>query len=119
MELTKLVLLYVMAGLYVLAGIMHFLKPKFYLRIMPPFIPFHKAIVFVSGVVEVVLGAALFLPEYRSLAAWGVVALLIAVFPANIYHFTSGGRGMKIPKWALAVRLPLQFVLIAWAWWYT
>src|SRR5262245_7611527 len=107
MDSLKLYSMYFMGILYIFAGVMHFVSPKFYLRIMPPFIPFHKQIVFISGVAEILLGLLLFTPGYSRLAAWGVVALLIAVFPANIYHFTSGGRGMKIPKWALLVRLPL------------
>jgi uncharacterized membrane protein len=115
----KLVSLHVMAGFYTLAGIAHFANPKFFLRIMPPYIPWHKPIVYLSGLAEIGLGILLLLPEYSSWAAWGIIALLIAVFPANLYHFTSGGAGMRIPKWALALRLPLQAVLIAWAWWHT
>ena len=115
----KTVSLYVMAGFYTLAGIAHFANPKFFLRIMPPYIPWHKPIVYLSGVAEIGLGILLLLPEYSSWAAWGIIALLIAVFPANLYHYTSGGAGMRIPKWALALRLPLQAVLIAWAWWHT
>ncbi len=115
----KLVSLYVMATFYTLAGIAHFVMPKFFLRIMPPYIPWHKPIVYLSGLAEIGLGILLLLPEYSSWAAWGIIALLVAVFPANLYHFTSGGAGMRIPQWLLALRLPLQGVLIAWAWWHT
>jgi len=76
-------------------------------------------LVYLSGVVEIILGIALIPEATRSLAAWGVIALLLAVFPANIYHFTSKGAGMKIPMWLLTIRLPIQFALMAWAWWYT
>lgn len=110
--------LYLMGSLYVLAGTMHFMRPKFFLRIMPPYIPFHKAMVYISGAIEIALGVALFVPALSPWAAWGVIALLIAVFPANVYHFQSGGAGMKIPAYLLAIRLPLQGVLIAWAYWY-
>lgn len=112
--------LYVMAVLYIAAGAMHFIQPRFYLRIIPPFLKkWDKAIVSVSGVIEIALGILLFFPGYRAAAAWGVIALLIAVFPANFYHWKSGGAGMKLPGWALLVRLPLQGVLIAWAYVYT
>jgi uncharacterized membrane protein len=118
MEL-KIISLYIMAVLYLLAGVMHFARTRFFLKIVPPFLPFKKALVYISGVIEIILGIALIPEATRSLAAWGVIALLIAVFPANIYHFTSKGAGMKIPTWLLAVRLPIQFLLIAWALWYT
>ncbi|MBP7284812.1 MAG: DoxX-like family protein [Leptospiraceae bacterium] len=115
----KIILLYIMALLFISAGTMHFTKTVFFLKIVPPFLPWRKALVYISGVAEILLGIGLVPEATRSLAAWGLVALLIAVFPANIYHFTSKGAGMKIPTWLLAVRLPIQFVLIAWAWWYT
>lgn len=115
----KLVSLYVMAGFYAMAGTAHFIVPKFFLRIMPPYIPWHKPIVYLSGLAEIGLAMLLLVPEYSSWAAWGIIALLVAVFPANLYHFTSGGAGMRIPRWALALRLPLQGVLVAWAWWHT
>ena len=115
----KTVSLYVMAAFFALAGIGHFVITKFFLRIMPPYIPWHKPIVYLSGLAEIGLAVLLMMPQYRVWAAWGVVALLVAVFPANLYHFTSGGAGMRIPKWALALRLPLQVVLVCWAYWHT
>ncbi len=104
-----------MAGLYILAGINHFVSPGFYIKIIPPFLPFKKIINWVSGLAEIVLGVLLFIPEYQSLAAYGIIALLIAVFPANIYHLMKGLRKHKM-VWVLALRLPLQGVLIWWAW---
>ncbi len=108
-----------MAGFYTFAGIGHFVATKFFMRIMPPYIPWHKPIVYLSGVAEIGLGILLIMPAYSSWAAWGVIALLVAVFPANLYHFSSGGAGMRIPQWALALRLPLQGLLMLWAWWHT
>ena len=110
--------LYLMALLYILAGLYHFRNPRVYKAIMPPYLPFHDALVFWSGVAEVVLGLALFFPQTRIWAAWGVIALLIAVFPANVYMLTSG-KFTRIPEWLLYLRLPLQGLLIWWAYQYT
>jgi len=115
----KTISLYTLAAFFIGAGVMHFVATKFFMRIMPPYIPWHKPIVYLSGIAEFGLGILLTQAEYRSWAAWGIIALLVAVFPANLYHYTSGGAGMRIPGWALALRLPLQAVLIAWAYWHT
>lgn len=107
-----------MSVLYILAGINHFLNPKIYERIIPPFFVYKKAINYLSGVAEIILGVGLLIPASSSNAALGIVILLIAVFPANIYHLMLKGAGMKVPVWTLWVRLPLQGVLIWWAWQY-
>ncbi len=115
----KEITLYIMAVLYILAGANHFLNPKFYLHIIPPYIPWHKAMNYISGAIEIVLGILLLYPPYSTLAAWGIILLLIAVFPANVYHLTSSHPKKGIPKWVLYLRLPFQGVFILWAWWYT
>ena len=117
--LLKTISLIVMALFYIVAGINHFRVPKFYLRIMPPYLPNPKLLNALSGIAEVVLGVLLLVPATSQWAAWGVIALLIAVYPANIYHYTSKGAGMNISQQALAFRLAFQFVFIAWAWWHT
>lgn len=109
--------LYAMAALYVLAGILHFVKPRMYLRMMPPWIPYHRFMVYASGVVEIACGVLLLVPGWTSFAAWGIIGLLIAVFPANVYMLTS--RKFKIAPALLWIRLPLQCVLILWAFYYT
>lgn len=109
---------YIMAVLYILAGINHFVNPKFYLRIIPPSLKYKSLINQVSGAAEITLGLTLF-TEWYSWGAWGIILLLIAVFPANVYHLQQKGAGMKIPIWALWVRLPLQGVLIYWAYVFT
>ena len=114
----KEISLYIMAILYIVAGINHFINPKFYLKIIPPYLAFHKWLNWISGLAEIVLGILLFFPEFRSLAAWGIIALLLAVFPANIYHFTSKGKTLPAPTWFLYLRLALQFVLMYWAYLY-
>lgn len=110
--------LYLQALLYIAAGINHFVSPKTYLAIMPPYIPAHNLMVMVSGVAEVVLGIGLLFPATRSLAAWGIMLLLIAVFPANVYMATSN-RFRTFPAWLRWARLPLQGILIWWAHYYT
>ena len=84
MSRTKAVSKYVLAVFMIGAGMMHFAKPDFYVKIMPPYLPAHYELVILSGIFEVVLGALLLVPKLSSLAAWGMIALLIAVFPANI-----------------------------------
>lgn len=106
-----------MSALYVLAGINHFINPKIYLRIIPPALVYLKAINWLSGIAEIILGLML-LTTYQSFASWGIIVLLIAIFPANIYHLMQKGAGMKVPVWGLWLRLPMQGLLIWWAWQY-
>lgn len=115
----------VMAVLYVFAGVMHFVVPELYVQIVPPVFPARLELVYLSGIAEIALGAGLVHPRTRRLAAWGIVALLIAIFPANVYMATSGvviegapgsGDPSDIVRWG---RLPIQALLLAWAWWYT
>lgn len=115
----KLWLKYVFAVLFIVAGLYHFINPAFYLRIMPPYLPWHLFLVYLSGLFESALGLMLLIPKYTRLAAWGLIALLIAVFPANIQMVLNPQLYPNIPPFALWLRLPLQGVLIAWAYWYT
>ena len=108
----------VFAALFVLAGVGHFVRPDFYLRIMPPYLPFHRPLVLLSGVFEVALGVLLLVPRFSRLAAFGLIALLIAVFPANIYLYQHQEIWPLTPLVHL-IRLPLQGVLILWAYLYT
>ena len=110
--------LYVQAFIYIVAGLNHFISPKTYLAIMPPYIPAHNLMVVLSGIAEVVLGIGLLFPATRSLSAWGIILLLIVVFPANI-HMATASRFRKLPAWLRWGRLPLQGVLIWWAYQHT
>lgn len=106
---------------YVLAGTLHFIQPDAYLRIMPPYIPAHVFMVRASGVCEILCGLGLLVPLTRRVAAWGLVALLIAVFPANIYMATNPidtGAASLAPA-LLWGRLALQPLLIWWVLWCT
>lgn len=118
MAILKLVLKYLMAALFVLAGVYHFVKPDFYLRIMPPYFPWHLLLVYLSGGLEIVLGVLLAIPRFTRIAAVGLIALLIAIFPANIHMAANPAMYSEINPIALWIRLPLQGVLIAWAFWY-
>ena len=118
MSQIKAISKYVLAIFMIAAGIMHFVNPAFFLKIMPPYLPLHKELVLVSGVCEVLLGVLLLLPKCSHLAAWGIIALLIAVFPANLYVFQHQDI-LPAPPLIHRLRLPLQGVFILWAYWNT
>ena len=109
---------YLLAVFMVGAGSMHFIKPDFYLKIMPPYLPWHLPLVYVSGFCEMALGVLLLVPRLSRLAAWGIFALLIAVFPANIYIFQHQ-EVLPAPPMVHLMRLPLQGVFLLWAFWHT
>ncbi|TGD78012.1 DoxX family protein [Hymenobacter wooponensis] len=108
---------FLLALLFVGAGVAHFVAPAPFVRIVPPYLPAALLLVYVSGLAEILGGLGLLLPITRQPAGLGLVALLIAVFPANVYMLQTHGAGMPVPVWALWLRLPLQLVLIAWVWW--
>lgn len=109
---------FILAVFMIVAGTIHFAKPDFYLKVMPPYLPAHYELVILSGFFEVVLGLLLFVPKVSKLAAWGIIALLIAVFPANIYLFQNPDI-LPAPPILHLLRLPLQGFLILWAYWHT
>ena len=108
----------IFAAIFVLGGIGHFVATDVYMKIMPPYMPYHRALVLLSGVFEVALGLLLLVPLTSRIAAWGLIALLIAVFPANLSMFKHPEKFALSPT-LLLLRLPLQAVLILWAWIYT
>ena len=111
---------YIFGILYIIAGALHFYMPDFYLKIMPPYLPWHLELVYLSGIIEILLGIGLLLKTTRKWAAYGIIALLIAVFPANIYLAFN-----ELPQQALQtnttvalwIRFPIQVLLIALAYW--
>jgi uncharacterized membrane protein len=100
------------------AGTMHLINPGFFLKIMPPYLPFQQEAVLLSGLFEIGLGLLLQIPRFTRTAAWGIIALLIAVFPANIYVYQHQDL-VPAPPIIHFLRLPLQALLIVWAWWHT
>jgi uncharacterized membrane protein len=122
MSRLKTPLLWLMGIFYIGNGVNHFVNSEFYLPLMPPYLPLHLELIYLSGLAELVLGIAVLVASVRRLAAWGIILLLIAIFPANVhvalYNVSLGGaeEGAGIWNW---VRLPFQAVFVAWAWWYT
>ena len=106
------------AGLFIVAGVGHFVSTDFFVKIMPPSLPYHRELVWLSGAIEVALGIMLLAPRTSRLAAWGLIALLIAVFPANIYMYQHADL-FPFPPITLLLRLPAQGLLILWAYAYT
>ena len=102
------------AALFVAAGVGHFAATEFYLKIMPPYLPWHRPLVLLSGAFEIALGIMLLIPRTSRLAAWGIIALLVAVFPANVFMVQHAEKFPLSPP-LLLLRLPLQGVLILWA----
>ncbi|MFY0482370.1 DoxX family membrane protein [Flavobacterium sp. PLA-1-15] len=107
--------LYLMALLYILAGVNHFVKPRMYIKIIPPSFPKPALLNKISGFAEIILGILLCLPAFTKFAACGIIVLLIAVFPANLYMYQNPKAGFGLPKYMLFLRLPLQALLMIWA----
>lgn len=106
-------------ALFAFAGANHFLHTAFYVSIMPAYLPWQTALVYVSGAFEIVLGLMLFFPRAERLAAWGMIALIIAVTPANVQMAIHSELYPDFSPFVLWARLPLQGVLIVWAYWFT
>jgi uncharacterized membrane protein len=105
---------YAIAAIFVAAGAAHFAWPGVYEKIVPPYLPERRRLVEISGLFEILGGIGAAVPATRAPAGWGLIALLIAVFPANVYMATDAARFPGIPVWALWGRLPLQLLLIRW-----
>ena len=110
--------LYLMAALYIFAGVMHFVKPKMYLRIMPRYIPNHKLMITLSGVEEIGLDVGLCFPKTKNIAIYGIIAMLLVFLLVHFYMLSGEKQAAGIPKWILILRIPLQFSLIYWAYLY-
>ncbi|MDR5590886.1 MauE/DoxX family redox-associated membrane protein [Christiangramia sp. SM2212] len=110
--------LYLMSSMYIIAGIFHFIKPKMYMRIMPRYLPAHKLLVYLSGLAEIALGIGLCFPSTKDFSIYGIIIMLLVFLLVHFYMLSSKKAGAGIPTWILIVRLPLQFLLIWWAWFY-
>ena len=117
--IAKYILIIISSIFYVLVGIKHFIDPNFFLAIVPPYLPYHLELVYISGLFEILFGVMILFPKYRYWGSVGLIILLIAVFPANIYLFQSVeaqkaiGASQEIATW----RLPVQGIFILVAYW--
>ena len=109
----------IMSIFYVGVGIKHFTNPMWFIKIVPPILPFKLSLVYISGIFEILLGTMLLFPVTRYIAAWGLILLLIAVFPANIYLAMTNGAALNTTPLIAWGRLPFQFVFIAIAYWHS
>jgi uncharacterized membrane protein len=100
--------------LFIVAGANHFASPDSYQAMMPPLLPWPLALIYISGAAEILGGAGVLLPRVRRIFGWGLIALLVAVFPANIFAAIHGFHGGSIERVILIARLPFQAVLMAW-----
>ena len=115
----KTISIIIMTLFYIGAGINHFINPDWFVRIVPPILPFKITIVYISGIFEVILGSLLIFPKTRFIAGWGLILLLLAVYPANIYVALTNGKAMDTTPIIAWGRLPFQFALIALAYWHS
>jgi uncharacterized membrane protein len=110
--------IYLMSMVYLFAGLTHFLFPGTYLQVIPKYLPWHRPTVYLSGAIEILLGVALLITEVLSLAAVGVILLLIAVLPVHVEQFRRKEARLGFPLWVVILRQPIQLLLIWWAWQY-
>ncbi len=112
--------LWFLAVFFILAGVNHFRVPVVYVAMIPPWLPWPEALNAVAGACEILGGVAVLFPPLRSVAGWGLIALLVAVFPANLHVALMGHMpGFSYSPLVLWLRLPFQAVLIAWVAWVT
>lgn len=110
----KTVSLVLLATFFVVAGANHFLNPRPYLAMIPPYIPFPDLANLLSGAAEITGGIAILVPHIRRIAGWELLILLVAVFPANVHVALHGWDGVAIPTWIFWARLPFQLLIAAW-----
>ena len=115
----KTISIIIMSLFYIGAGINHFINPDWFVRIVPPILPFKITIVYISGIFEVILGCLLIFPKTRFIAGWGLILLLLAVYPANIYVALTNGKAMDTTPMIAWTRLPFLFVFIGLAYWHS
>ena len=115
----KTISIIIMSLFYIMAGTNHFINPDWYVRIVPPILPFKTEIVYISGILEIILGTLLIFPKTRFIAGCGLILLLVAVYPANIYVALTNGEVMDTTPLIAWGRLPFQFVFIGLAYWHS
>jgi uncharacterized membrane protein len=108
-----------LAIFFIVAGLAHFVAPSIYATMMPPWLPAPRLMIYLSGLAEIFFGIGILITRTRRLAAWGLIALLIAIFPANLHvaFHPEAAAALSLSQLALFIRLPFQLLFIAWVWW--
>ena len=119
LPMIKILSIYIMGIFYIIVGVKHFQDPGWFVQIIPPILPYKYALVYISGLFEVLLGVLLMTPKSQSIAAKGLIILLICVYPANIYLAQTNGAALGISPLIAWGRLPFQFVFIGLAYWHS
>ena len=114
----KFITILIMSCFYMNVGVKHFVEPEWFLQIMPPNFPHHYQAVYWSGFFELLFGFLLINPKTRFIAGWGIIFVMITVFPANLYLAVNDGAVMGISKELSWGRLPFQYVFIGLAYWH-
>lgn len=109
---------YVLGVLLVFIGVLHLQKPKPFIKIIPPYLPYPKNLVLWSGLLEMIFGFMLMNAESQRIAAIAILILLVLYFPVHIFMLTNKEASLGLPKWVLVLRIPLQFVLLYWTYQY-
>lgn len=119
MTLVTIIARWLLAAFFILAGANHLRDPALYLPMMPSYLPWPYALVIISGIAEIAGGLGLLIPQTRRWAGWGLILLLLAVFPANLHMALNNTQlpGMHLSPLVLWLRLPVQIIFIAWVWW--
>ena len=115
----KLISIFIMSLFYISIGIKHFTDTDWFIKIMPPYLPLHKELVYISGIFEIIFGIMLLFDKVRYFASWGLILLLVAVFPANIYLAQTNGLAIGVSPFIAWGRLPFQVVFILIAVWHS
>lgn len=108
-----------MAIFYIASGVNHFRKPLFYRKLIPAYLPHKMTFNEIAGVLQIIFGLYLFLPSFAGLSAWFILLLLLLLLPANFYVCFSKKVNLGLPKWVLFLSIPMQFLLMFWAYNYT
>ena len=122
MKKIKNISIIIMSFFYIYVGIQHFIDPSWFVQIMPPYLPFHYEAVYISGFFEIIFGMLILVPKTRYVASWGLILLLISVYPANIYLAFNEAPQQAIgisQFFASWIRLPIQFIFIGLAYWHS
>ncbi len=111
--------IFFLAVFFIVAGANHFISPGTYLPLMPDYLPWHLPLIYLSGLAEIAGGIGICFPQSRRLAGWWLIAVLVAVFPANIHMLMNDVPlgGVSVPTWVYWIRLPLQGLLMVWVYW--